>query len=262
MNLKKLTEQTKKVVAQASDFIKSNYSKVKVHEIEIKEHNSLVSFVDKGAEKILVQGLTKILPNCGFLTEEDTENDLTKDYIWIIDPLDGTTNFLHNIPYFSVSVALWDKENLLIGVIKDVMIGDMFSAYQSGGAYINNEPLTIRSVPLSNALIATGFPYTNEYPVQKHFEIIKHWLMNGRGMRRFGSAALDLCYVAAGRTQAYYESSLNIWDIAAGVLIVQEAGGIVTDFVGENNYLESGNVVASNYEIYDEIMEVIRSNFE
>lgn len=257
MDLKQLTDQAQIIVSEASDFIKDHYSKVKVHEIEVKDHNSLVSYVDKGAEKILVNGLSQLIPDCGFLTEEDTENDLSKEYIWIIDPLDGTTNFLHNIPYFSVSVALWDKKNLLIGIIKDVMIGDIFTAYKNGGAYMNGVALSIQGVPLSNALIATGFPYTNDYPVQQHFEIIKHWLMNGRGMRRFGSAALDLCYVAAGRTQAYYESTLNTWDVAAGILIVQEAGGLVTDWKGGDDSLSTGDVVASSKELHAEILAVI-----
>lgn len=259
MDLKTLTLDTSAVVELAAAFIKKHYAQVKAHQIETKDHNSLVSYVDKGAEEILVEGLSKLIPDVGFLTEEDTENDLSKDYVWIIDPLDGTTNFLHNIPYFSVSVALWNKKDLLIGVIKDVMIGDVFTAYKDGGAYLNGHTMKINTIPLSNSLIATGFPYNNDYPVEKHFKIIRHWLMNGRGIRRFGSAALDLCYVAAGRTQAYYETSLNAWDVAAGILIVREAGGIVTDFDGGDSSLDTGDIVASGKTLHTEVMSVIQS---
>ncbi len=257
MDLSLILEQTKNAVAQAAVFIKKHYASVSYDQIEVKEHNSLVSFVDKGAEKILVEELSKIIPNSGFWTEEDTPNDLDKELIWIIDPLDGTTNFLHHIPYFSVSVALWNKTDLIVGVIQDVMIGDVFSAAKDEGAFLNGDRMHIRNVGLSHSLVATGFPYTNEYPVDAHFEIIKNWLMRGRGMRRFGSAALDLCYVAASRTQAYYESTLNAWDLAAGILIVKEAGGIVSDYKGKQKMLTEGHIIAANPELYPEVLKVI-----
>ncbi len=260
MNLSQLQDQTKAAVAKAAAFIKKHYASVSNDQIEVKDHNSLVSFVDKGAEKILVEELSNILPNSGFWTEEDTPNDLDKELIWIIDPLDGTTNFLHNIPYFSVSVALWNKTDLLVGVIEDVMFGDVFSAVQGEGAFLNSQPLQIRLTGLSHSLVATGFPYTNDYPVEAHFDIIKHWLMRGRGMRRFGSAALDLCYVAASRTQAYYESTLNAWDLAAGILIVKEAGGIVSDYRGGQKMLAEGHIIAANPTLYPEVFKVIKDH--
>lgn len=248
-----------KIVEKVSIFIKDNFEKVTNDQIEIKEHNSLVSYVDKQAEKQLVSGLSKILPESGFITEEDTPNDPDKPYTWIIDPLDGTTNYLHGIPYFSISIALSYKGVLLLGIVKDVMIGDLFYAIKDGGAFRNGNPLKIRERKLSDSLVATGFPYTNSYNIEGLFDKVKHWLMEGRGIRRFGSAALDMCYVAASRTQAYYETSLNAWDLAAGAIIVREAGGIVTDIDGSDRFLETGNIIASGKELYDEVKRIVGS---
>ncbi|CAG0909308.1 unnamed protein product, partial [Cyprideis torosa] len=161
----------------------------------------------KEAEDQLVHGLGKLLPDAGFLTEEDTKNKLGREYTWIIDPLDGTTNFLNQVPHFSVSIALQKNNQTILGLVKEVNSGEEWTALKGEGAFLD------------------GFPYSNSHDYEAMFKVLKHWLTNTRGMRRLGSAALDLCYVACGRYGAFYETTLSAWDVAAGALIVQEAGG-------------------------------------
>ena len=258
-----IVNQIKEAVNDASLYIKAEVGKVSEVDIEEKELNSLVSYVDKNAEKRLVDNLGKILPNAGFITEEETQDIYGREWTWVIDPLDGTTNYLHQIPHFSVSVALQHNGESVIGVVQEVIRNEQFSAIKNKGAFLNGIPIRVTDkAQLDHVLIATGFPYNNDYDINKSFEILKTFLLKSRGMRRLGSAALDLCYVAVGRLGAYYESTLNKWDLAAGALIVQEAGGIVTDFEGKDKYLETGYIVASAPQFHMEIIELLKSHMD
>ncbi|MDA9866699.1 inositol monophosphatase, partial [Saprospiraceae bacterium] len=220
--------------------------------------NSLVSFVDKGAERILVKELSKILPEAGFLTEEDTVEYALRPYMWIVDPLDGTTNSLLGIPHFAVSVALAHEGELLIGVVHEVNSEEQFYASKSGGAFLNGRPIQVsQRTEYRDILIATGFPYRNEYDTDKLFACLKELLMNTRGVRRMGSAALDLAYVACGRFGAYYESMLNPWDVAAGILIVREAGGKVSDYNGVEKGYSGKETMAAAPQFYDIVKKVL-----
>jgi myo-inositol-1(or 4)-monophosphatase len=245
--MEEVLQQVLKVARLASTFISNNFGKVGKFQIEEKALNSLVSFVDKGAEKIIVNGLKTIIPSAGFLTEENTINTSKEIYQWIIDPLDGTTNFLMGVPHFAVSIALYKDDKPLLGVIVEVNSKDEYYACLGGGAYLNGTRISVLSsqTKINDVLIATGFPYSNEYDIDLKLNTVKAILLNTRGIRRFGSAALDLAYVASGRYGAYYESMLNPWDIAAGALIVEEAGGQVTDFKGQNNYHDGREIIAS-----------------
>lgn len=246
------------VIRSTSDFIASQLTQVSSEDIEEKELNSLVSYVDKEAEKLLVDGLSPIVPNSGFVTEEDTIDEAGKEYTWIIDPLDGTTNFLHQVPHFGISVALQKDGHTVLGIVKEVNSGEEWTAIKDGGAMLNGRPIQVSGKTLNQILVATGFPYSNDHDYDAFFDILRHWLTQTRGMRRLGSAALDLCYVACGRYGAYYESTLNPWDVAAGALIVQEAGGIVSDYSGKEDYLYGGQIIGASPTVYDEVLAIIQ----
>lgn len=261
-DLTSILAQAMEVIRSTSQFIKSQVDEVSSADIEEKDMNSLVSYVDKEAENMLVEGLSKLIHNVGFITEEDTIDQTGTEYTWIIDPLDGTTNFLNKVPHFAISVALQQNNNTVLGVVKEVNSGDEWTALKGRGAYLNNKKITVNTKPFHAILVGTGFPYSNDHDYNSYFDILKHWLTRTRGVRRMGSAALDLCYVACGRFGAYYEATLNAWDVAAGALIVTEAGGSVSDFSEGDNYLFGREILAASPEVYAEVLHVIQSNLK
>jgi myo-inositol-1(or 4)-monophosphatase len=247
------------VVSQAAEFIHQHVYKVNREDVIEKGVNSLVSYVDQQAELILTNGLSVILPDAGFITEEEMVGQEKKTLTWIIDPLDGTTNFLHATPYFSVSVALYDGEQILIGIVHEVMHNEVFSAISGQGAWLNDTPINVTDrEAFFDVLIGTGFPYKTEHTTEGHFEALRQVLSQTRGIRRFGSAALDLCYVACGRFGAFYENSLNSYDIAAGALIVKEAGGLISDFKGGKYWLFEGEILATAPQFRDEMLNITK----
>ena len=257
-----LLEDILKEVRSTSRFIKSQVTEVSTTDIEEKELNSLVSYVDKEAEKQLVNGLGALIQNAGFITEEDTREKTIKEYTWIIDPLDGTTNFLNQVPHFAISVALQKDGKTVLGVVKEVNSGEEWTAILSQGAFLDGKRIRVNSKSFHDILVATGFPYSNDHDYEAYFGVLKHWLTRTRGLRRLGSAALDLCFVACGRLGAYYEATLNAWDVAAGALIVQEAGGKVSDFSAGEDYLFGREILAANPLVYDEVLNVIQSHLK
>ncbi len=206
--------------------------------IEYKGQSDLVSYVDRETEQLLVAGLRALLPEAGFLTEEGTVAASTTPLRWIIDPLDGTTNYLHGLPCYAVSIGLEAAGAIVLGVIYDPSRDELFHATRGGGAFCNGRPLRVTpgtaalEAPLGRALIATGFPYTQFAGLAAYLQILADFMAQSHGVRRLGSAALDLAYVAAGRFEGFFEYNLNAWDVAAGVLLVREAGGLVTCFDG------------------------------
>lgn len=247
------------IVKEVGVYIKEELGKVRVGDIEEKELNSLVSYVDKTAEEKLVPVLSSLIPGCSFITEEGTvEQSGAGEYQWIIDPLDGTSNFLHQIPYFAVSVALRKNGEVVFGVVYNIMQDECFYAHKGKGAFMNDQPISVsKTKTIDKAILATGFPYSNEVNTDPLVECIRHWIKNARGIRRLGAAALDLCFVACGRLDFYYEMTINIWDIAAGVIIVEEAGGTITDFYGGKDYFDKKMVIASNSNFHEQIKSVI-----
>ena len=249
------------IITKTGKFLIDELFKVKKSDIEVKSENSLVSYVDKKAEEMLVAEFSKILPNAGYLTEEGTVEQGNNNTLWIIDPLDGTSNYLHKIPHFAVSVALSIDNDLQIGVVYSPCNDELFYAWKDGGAYLNGEPIQCNSTEnLSNAIVATGFPYSVD-DVAPLMRTMGHFMRYGRGIRRFGAAALDLAYVACGRFDVYYEAAVNAWDLAGGAIILTEAGGKWTDFKGNAGHFEEGNMIASNKNLHSEVISVIQDKF-
>lgn len=259
VDLENILKQALEVIESTSFFIKSQVDQVSADDIEEKDMNSLVSYVDKEAEKLLVKGLNPLIESCGFITEEDTADQVDQEYTWIIDPLDGTTNFLNRLPHFAISVALRHREEIMVGIVKEVNTNTLWTAIKGRGALMNDQPIEVSTKPFHDVLVATGFPYSNEHDYETYFKILKEWLTRTRGMRRLGSAALDLCYVACGRYGAYYETTLNVWDVAAGALIVKEAGGKVSDFNGGEDYLFGQEILAASPTVFEEVLRTIQS---
>lgn len=215
--------------------------------IEFKGVHDLVSYVDKESEKRIIAALQIVLPESGFIAEEGTCSKRGERFNWVIDPLDGTTNYIQGVPIYAVSIGLLDGDELVLGVVYEVGRQECFYAWKEGGAYLNNQPIRVSTRnDMNNALLATGFPYSDFSRMDEYLELLKWTMTNARGVRRLGSAATDLAYVACGRFDAFWEYDLKPWDVAAGTVIVKEAGGVVTDYKGGNDYLFGKEVVASN----------------
>lgn len=261
--LPELCQQALPIVQSTGDFILKEVGKVSGDAIEEKSRNSLVSYVDKTAEQQLVEGLGKLLPEATFITEEDTVANEDSDLQWIIDPLDGTTNFLHQLPCFAVSVGLRSQGELVLGIVLEVNRKEMFYAWKGGGAFLNGDPIHVSNTQnLGDALIATGFPYHVYDHLPPFLRSFEHFTRHSRGIRRWGAAAIDLAYVACGRFDAFYEYGLNAWDIAGGALIVMEAGGMVTNFHGTDDYLFPGDVVAGTPAVANAVQKVVGEHFQ
>ncbi len=262
MELRSLLEKTLPVVEEAAAFIRSQAGKVTDQEIESKSPNSLVSYVDKTAETLLVEGLRALLPAAGFITEEDTISQSEAAYTWIIDPLDGTTNFLQQIPFYAVSVGLAHRGELILGIVCDIEQHEMFYAWKGGGAWCNGKRIQVATrTNIQDAVVATGFPYASTDVTPGLMDLFEYFLKNAKGMRRLGSAALDLAYVACGRMDIYYEETLHAWDIAGGMVLVREAGGMVSDYERKPNMLENGQVIAANPVLHEAVVRHIQRVF-
>lgn len=258
LNYSEVCSAAREVVKAAVDFIRMQSQEFSYESVELKGLNDLVSYVDKTAEKLLVEGLRKVIPGCGFITEENTAGSSGEQFKWIIDPLDGTTNFVHGVPCYCVSVALMKDDELVAGIIHEVNLDECFYSYKGGEAFCNGKPIRVSGrAKLSDSLIVTGFPYTNFSRLADYMKIFDFCMRNTHGIRRPGSAAVDLAYVACGRFEAFYEYGLNAWDVAAGAFIVQQAGGSVTDFKGGNNFVFGKEIVASNNKVHEEFMQVV-----
>ena len=260
IELELLCQQTCTLVTSVADFIRGEVGKVGVEKIEVKSLNSLVSYVDKTAERQLVAGLNELLPGSTFLTEEETVEQAAGEFQWIIDPLDGTTNFLHQLPCFAVSVALRQQEEIVLGIVYEVNRLECFSAWKGGGAWLNGQPIhAAATASLADSLVATGFPYRDFGTMHRYIEILQELMKSTRGLRRYGAAAVDLAYVACGRFDSFFEYGLAAWDVAAGVLIVQEAGGKVSDFDGGDNYVFGGKLLAAAPGVFDQMLKVVKA---
>jgi myo-inositol-1(or 4)-monophosphatase len=246
---------------KAGAFIRKEREDFNYTSVEIKGLNDLVSYVDKTAEQLIVSDLQIIFPEAGFIVEENTRSE-KKEYNWIVDPLDGTTNFIHGIPCFSVSIALEHHNTIVLGVVYEVSRDECFYATQNSGAFLNGEPIHVSArKTLSESLIATGFPIYNFSRMENYLAALSYFMQHTHGLRRFGSAATDLCYLACGRVDAYFEYNLQSWDVAAGGLIVKEAGGTICDFSGKDNWIFGREVSGTNTFIDHAFNKVIRETF-
>lgn len=262
MHLEDLTHRVVDIAKQAGDFIRQERKNFSPDKIEYKGLNDLVSYVDKGAEKIIVAGLEQLLPESGFITEEKTTTKTGERYNWIIDPLDGTTNFIHGVPTFSVSIALQEYDELVMGVVYEINLDECFYACKGSPAYLNGQQIGVSNIPaVGGSLIATGFPYYDFEKQQAYMELFTELMKSCHGLRRLGSAAVDLVYTACGRFEAFYEYNLNAWDIAAGVVIVRQAGGEVVNFKGGSEVLNTRELLATNGKITQETLGIIQKYF-
>jgi len=260
--LKQLTEKVCEAAKTAGRFILGERKTFDSSSIEYKGRNDLVSYVDKTSEKMLVEELLRILPDSGFITEEKTTSIEGKKLTWIIDPLDGTTNFIHGVPIFCVSIALALNNEPILGVVYEMNLDECFYAWKGGGAYLNGKRIYVSKVDgLKNGLMVTGFAVTDNSKLKSLLEMFEYCIRNTHGIRRLGSAAADIVYVACGRFEGFYEYGLSPWDIAAGIIILKEAGGKVSDFSGSNDYLFGKQIVAANANVFDELLSVIKKTF-
>jgi len=247
-----------KAARQAGDIINFASRDLGQLKIQTKSFNDFVSEVDQTAEKAIIDTLKSAYPDHGFLGEEGGDINEGAENIWIIDPLDGTTNFLHSYPQYCVSIALQQKGVLTQAVIYDPVHNDLFTATKGRGAFLNDKRIRVGSrIKLQEALIATGFPFREFSYLDTYMAMLKDMIKSTTGIRRPGSAALDLAYVAAGFSDGFFELNLSAWDIAAGALLVQEAGGIVGDFEGNESWLKTGNIVAANPKVFAQMLRVL-----
>lgn len=262
MELEEITRKVADIVREVGSFIRTEAASFTQDKIEYKGLNDLVSYVDKTAEERLVEKLSQLLPAAGFITEEATINKTGENLNWIIDPLDGTTNFIHGIPTFAISVALQEGVELKAGVVYEINRDEMFSAWKNGGAYLNGSSIRVSGAEAINStLLATGFPYYNFSKQQQYLAAFSELMRSCHGLRRIGSAAVDLAYVAAGRFDGFFEYNLNAWDVAAGALLVEEAGGKVIDFSGEAEFISKRELIAGSPLIADQLLEILRKHF-
>jgi myo-inositol-1(or 4)-monophosphatase len=249
-----------KAARRAGDIIVQASRNLDLLNVSKKSHSDFVSEVDRTAEDAIIRILRESYPDHAILAEEsgasgDTQNT---EFQWIIDPLDGTTNFLHGFPQYSVSIALKHKGILTKAVVYNPNNNELFTASKGGGAYLNNQRLRVsKRIRLEDCLIGTGIPFRDLTHMDAYLNIFKDIIPRVAGIRRPGSAALDLSYVAAGRYDGFWEIGLAPWDMAAGVLMIKEAGGLVGDLEGDDTYLESGQILAGNPKIFSQLLQVI-----
>ncbi|HLP04152.1 MAG TPA: inositol monophosphatase family protein [Paludibacter sp.] len=247
VNYRELCERVCTIARRTGSFIAGERKIFDDSKIETKGLHDLVSYVDKESEKSIVEALKLVLPGAGFIAEEGTTDIRGERFNWVIDPLDGTSNFIQGLPIYAVSIGLLDNDELVLGVVYEVGRDECFYAWKGGGAYLNGESIHVsKRNDIHDALLATGFPYSDFSRMDEYMAFLKWAMASSRGIRRLGSAATDLAYVACGRFDAFWEYSLKPWDVAAGALIVKEAGGIVTDYEGGENYLLGQEIVATN----------------
>lgn len=241
----------------AGDLIQRASLNVEKLTVDQKGLNDYASEVDRMAEQEIIKHIRNAFPDHGILGEEFGEHQ-GNEYTWVIDPLDGTTNFLHGFPQYAVSIALKHRNRLELGVIYDPCRDELFTAERGGGAMLNNRRIRVsKQASMRGALIGTGFPFKSMENLEPYLAMFRGICADSAGIRRAGAAALDVAYVACGRLDAYWEIGVKEWDIAAGVLLVQEAGGVATDFSFNDKYLQSGNVIVGNLRMHQLMYHII-----
>jgi len=227
--------------------------------IGIKQQNDFVTEVDKAAEAAIIDTLLEVYPSHAILAEESGKSEQQSEYQWIIDPLDGTTNFIHGFPQYAVSIALAHKGVLAHAVVYDPNRNELFTASKGGGAFLNDKRIRVsKCAKLDEALLGTGFPYRMFEHVDTYLAIFKEMTRRCAGVRRPGAASLDLSWVACGRIDGFWEFGLAPWDMAAGALLIQEAGGLVSDLSGEGGYLASGNIIGGTPKVFSQLLQAIQ----
>ena len=259
MKLQEILKSTEEIARETGSYIREQRSSLRGEDIRSKGIHDYVTRVDKESEQRLVRRLSALLRGSGFLTEEKTTDQVEAAYTWIIDPLDGTTNFIHGSPPYAVSIALQYRGQTVLGVVYEITMDELFSASEEEPARLNGEEIRVsRASSLQEVLLATGFPFINFDRLDPYMNALKRFMAETQGVRRLGSAATDLAWVACGRYDAFYEYNLNPWDVAAGAYLVEKAGGVASDFRGGKDYLFGKEMVAAAPDVYRDIAAIIR----
>ena len=262
MNFERLCFEVQSLAKEVGSFIAGEQKKFTLDRVEVKGKANFVTYVDKKSEEMIVGSLLKLLPGSGFITEEGTAGCTDEKYKWVIDPLDGTTNFIHGLPPYAISIALLEADEVVLGVVYEITQDECFYAWKDSKAYLNGTEIKVSSASSTkDALIATGFPYYMFDKIDSYISTMHYFMLNSQGLRRLGSAAADMAYLAAGRFEAFWEHGLHAWDVAAGTIIVRQAGGKVTDFKGGDNFLFNREMVAANEAYYNEFYEIVNKYF-
>ncbi len=247
-----------KAVYLAGNFMQQgsrNISNIKVYQ---KNPNDFVTDFDKKSEEIITKTILQAFPEHNILGEENGNLNIDSEYTWIIDPIDGTTNFIHGYPHYSISIALKQNDKIILGVVFEPNKNDLYRAEIGKGAYLNDKRIRVTHNQLENSIIGTGFPTYDLTILDQYCNIFKELTRKTSGQRRSGSAALDLAYVAAGYLDGFWEYNLKTWDVAAGVLLVREAGGMATDFTQKHHNGDSGNIIAANQKLLNQLQKIIQ----
>ena len=246
----------------AGQCILKNLGTISEADVTTKQASDFVTRVDRESEELIKSTIREDFPDHLILAEESDRDSADGNYRWIIDPLDGTTNFIHGYPAFSVSIALESKGEIILGVIFDPLRNEIFSAEKGKGAFLNGKPIRVSTIKdMGFSLIATGFPFRQKNVIDDYLKLFKNIFYRVSDIRRAGSAALDLAHLASGRCDGFFEIGLGPWDIAAGSIIIREAGGTVSDFGGGDQFLETGNIVAANKELHDAMLNEVKTVF-
>jgi myo-inositol-1(or 4)-monophosphatase len=262
MNLDNILSSVCSIAKECGQFLITENKNIRQNDIETKSEHDYVTWVDKASEKFLIEALSKVLPEAAFVAEESQSQKKDARFCWIVDPLDGTTNYIHGLPPYAVSIALTDHEQEILAVIYEPNLNECFSAHALSGSFLNGKPIKVSETKtLNDSFLATGFPSRDYSRLEEYMQMFRLLMFDTQGIRRLGSAAIDMAYVACGRMDAFYEYGLSPWDVAAGSLLVKQAGGQVADFKGGNNYLFGKELVCSNGLIQDELLEMIRKCF-
>lgn len=258
MDYEELCLSVCEIARKAGGFIANERKHFNQDKVESKGLHDLVSYVDKTSEKVIIEALSALLPESGFIAEEGTSNKKGERFNWVIDPLDGTTNFIQGVPVYAVSIGLLEGEELVLGVVYEICRDECFFSWKGGKAYLNGDEVHVsKTADMHDALLATGFPYSNFSQLDNYMGLLKWSMTESRGVRRLGSAATDLAYVACGRFDAFFEYDLKPWDVAAGAFIVQQAGGKIADFNRGESYLFGGEIIASNAPLLAEMQDKV-----
>ena len=262
-DLEQLLQATQEIARSAGNFIRKEREHFSFARVEEKAHNDFVSYVDRGAEQLILPQLQKLLPESSILSEESGQTGSCQGLTWIVDPLDGTTNFIHSMPPYAVSIGLVDGATELLGTIYEVKADEMFTATSQSAARCNGQELHASTCDqLAHALIATGFPFREYSKMHQYFTTLDYFMRHSHGVRRLGSAATDLAYLAAGRVDAFYEYGLKPWDVAAGIVIAKQAGCRFADFQGQANYLHGSEIIGAAPGFFEEIAGYIASTMQ
>ena len=259
MNLEELTVNVCEIAHESGIFLKQEVLKLTSTDIQSKGLHNYVTYVDQESERRIVERLSKLLPGCGFIAEENPAL-LPGDYTWVIDPLDGTTNFINGVPLYCVSIGLMHQQETILGVVYEPNLDECFYTWKGSPAFLNKKIIRVsKAMTINESLFATGFPYYDYTRLDDYLAIFKYLLQNSQGARRLGSAAADLSYVACGRYDGFFEYGLSPWDVCAGALLVQNAGGVVSDFLGTENYIFGKQIITTNNHIHPEFLKLFKA---